>query len=68
MKSITISGLQDDRLIRPLEHIGNLFFEDTKVTFTPEDEAEIVIQFDVSEEEDQVFCGRKFGWQTAVQL
>jgi len=55
MKSITISGLQDDRLIRPLEHIGNLFFEDTKVTFTPEDEAEIIIYFNVSEDEDRYF-------------
>ncbi|MGP7818985.1 coproporphyrinogen III oxidase [Niallia sp. 01092] len=48
MKVILISGLTDERLIRPLEHIGNLFFEDTKVTFNKEEEAEIQIEFIVS--------------------
>jgi len=53
MKSISISGLHDDRLIRPLEHIGNLFFEDTKVSFESESEAEIFIDLNVSETGDK---------------
>lgn len=46
MKTILISGLTDERLIRPLEHIGNLFFEDTKLIFSIEEmEANIHIHF-----------------------
>ncbi|MFT8321794.1 MAG: coproporphyrinogen III oxidase [Bacillus sp. (in: firmicutes)] len=52
MKVISISGLTDDRLIRPLEHIGNLFFEDTKVMFIEDEEADITIQFEASLSDD----------------
>ncbi|WP_445486551.1 coproporphyrinogen III oxidase [Niallia sp. 03133] len=59
MKLISISGLTDERLIRPLEHIGNLFFEDTKVVFNKEEEAEIQIKFKAnSSEKKYSICGQ----------
>ncbi|MER2059137.1 MAG: coproporphyrinogen III oxidase [Niallia sp.] len=47
MKVIYIQGLTDERYIRPLEHIGNLFFEDTKVLFKePEEKADLHVFFE----------------------
>ena len=47
MKQIYIQGLVDERYIRPLEHIGNLFFEDTKVLFSePEEKADLHVHFE----------------------
>lgn len=47
MKVIYIQGLTDERYIRPLEHIGNLFFEDTKVLYSePEEKAALHVQFE----------------------
>lgn len=51
MKLISISGLTDERFIRPLEHIGNLFFEDTKVVFERREEEELHIDFKVESDE-----------------
>ncbi|PKG25434.1 coproporphyrinogen III oxidase [Niallia nealsonii] len=50
MKIISISGLTDERFIRPLEHIGNLFFEDTKVVFERKEEG-LHIDFKVESDE-----------------
>ena len=52
MKVISISGLTDERLIRPLEHIGNLFFEDTKVVFGCIEEADLHIKLCVETTEE----------------
>ncbi|PAD88858.1 coproporphyrinogen III oxidase [Niallia circulans] len=47
MKQIYIKGLTDERYIRPLEHIGNLFFEDTKVLYRePEEKADLHVEFE----------------------
>lgn len=53
MKVIKIKGLSDERYIRPLEHIGNLFFEDTKIVFTEEEEAELHVSFETTLENNQ---------------
>ncbi|WP_312096338.1 coproporphyrinogen III oxidase [Niallia sp.] len=47
MKVIYIQGLTDERYIRPLEHIGNLFFEDTKILFSEDEEkADLHVRFE----------------------
>ena len=47
MKAIYIQGLTDERYIRPLEHIGNLFFEDTKILFSEDEEnADLHVHFE----------------------
>ena len=48
MKLIVIDGLTDERYIRTLEHIGNLFFEDTKIVFSEQEEiAELHVTFEI---------------------
>ncbi|SFA80124.1 MULTISPECIES: coproporphyrinogen III oxidase [unclassified Bacillus (in: firmicutes)] len=42
---ILIKGLDDERYIRPLQNIANLFFEESKVAFTPIENADIHILF-----------------------
>lgn len=51
MLQIEIKGLQDDRFHRPLRLISNLFFEDSKVSLTPIEGAQLSAQFSVSIEE-----------------
>lgn len=46
MKVIYIQGLTDERYIRPLEHIANLFFEDTKVLYRAEEKADLHVRFE----------------------
>ncbi|EOR25097.1 coproporphyrinogen III oxidase [Cytobacillus oceanisediminis] len=47
MKQIYIQGLTDERYIRPLEHIGNLFFEDTKILYSEaEEKADLHVHFE----------------------
>ncbi|MFN2746903.1 MULTISPECIES: coproporphyrinogen III oxidase [Bacillus] len=40
---IYIEGLQDERFQRPLEHIANLFFEESEVVFAEEETADLAI-------------------------
>lgn len=51
MLQIEIKGIQDDRFHRPLRLISNLFFEDSKVSLTPIEGAQLSAQFSVSIEE-----------------
>ncbi|WP_071396046.1 coproporphyrinogen III oxidase [Bacillus tuaregi] len=51
---ITIKGLQDERFIRPLELIANLFFEETTVSFQEQDKSDLVIQLMLNIKENSV--------------
>ncbi|WP_338451321.1 coproporphyrinogen III oxidase [Niallia oryzisoli] len=42
---LTIKGLDDERFIRPLELIANLFFEETTISFKKEENRDLIIQF-----------------------
>ena len=46
---IEIKGLQDERFLRPLQEITNLFFEESKVTFKQAEEADYIADFTVKE-------------------
>ena len=60
VKLILIEGLEDERYIRPLEHIGNLFFEDTKVVFSEQEEqAALHVTFETKMSESHFsVCGQ----------
>ena len=51
---IYIEGLQDERFQRPLEHIANLFFEESEVVFGEEAPADLAIVLGYDREENGV--------------
>jgi len=46
---ILIKGLKDDRFIRPLQLIANLFFEETEILLRAAEDADLQIKFDIQE-------------------
>ncbi|KAB7704940.1 coproporphyrinogen III oxidase [Bacillus aerolatus] len=51
---IYIKGLEDERFVRPLQLIANLFFEETEITMDESQDSELVIDFQLMEAEKQV--------------
>ncbi len=52
---IAIKGLDDERFIRPLELIANLFFEETSITFKEEENCDLSIHFSLNIKENSVY-------------
>lgn len=51
---IYIKGLEDERFERPLQLIANLFFEETEISFTNEENAEATIEFQLKTDMETV--------------
>jgi len=56
---IAIKGLDDERFIRPLELIANLFFEETTVSFDKEDNSDLIIHFALEIKDNSVYVKGK---------
>ncbi len=51
---ISVLGLEDERFIRPLQLIANLFFEETAIVFEEKEEAKLTIAFSLAFHSDSV--------------
>lgn len=56
---LAIKGLDDERFIRPLELIANLFFEETTITFKEEENGDLSIYFSLDIKDNSVYVTGK---------
>lgn len=51
---IYIKGLEDERFVRPLQLIANLFFEETEICMNEHPDQELVVKIDLTYEKEQI--------------
>lgn len=56
---IQINQIQDERFYRPIQLISNLFYEEPEVSFTPVENADIVVSFTIQTERETAFVTGK---------